>query len=136
MTTFLLNILDITHTPVSEIPMKEKIDKPNIKEETRALRKKTKRVEESRASIKAKSREKGKIIKAHQDRQTELEKNRDDWKAKCKEQEKERVNAENKYEQVAALFNMKEEQFKEILKEFEELKKKYPLEKEKRKKRV
>lgn len=116
--------------------MKEKIDKPNIKEETRVLRKKTKRIEESRASIKAKSREKGKIIKAHQDRQTELEKNRDDWKAKCKEQKKERMNAENKYKQVAALFDMKEEQLKDILKEFEELKKKYPLEKEKRKKQI
>ena len=116
--------------------MKEKIDKSNMKEETRALRKKAKRVEESRASIKAKSREKGKIIKAHQDRQTELEKNRDDWKVKCKEQEQERINADNKYKQVAALFEMKEEQFREILKEFEELKKKYPLEKGRGKRQV
>lgn len=109
--------------------MKEKADKPNVKEETRALRKKNKRVEESRASIKAKSREKGKIIKAHQDRQTELEKNRDDWKAKCKEQEKERINADNKYKQFATLLDMKEEQLKEMLKELEEFKKKYPLKK-------
>lgn len=116
--------------------MKEKINNPNVKEETRALRKKAKRLEESRLSIKAKSREKGKIIKAHQDRQTELEKNRDDWKAKCKVQEKERIAADDKYKQVAALFDMKEEQLKEILREFEELKKKYPLEKEKRKKPV
>jgi chromosome segregation ATPase len=116
--------------------VKEKIDKPNVKEKARALRKKTKRIEESRDSIKAKSREKGKVIKAYQDRQTELEKNRDDWKAKCKEQEKERMNADEKHKQVAALFNMKEEQFKEILKEFEELKKKYPMEKGKRKRLV
>jgi chromosome segregation ATPase len=106
--------------------MKEKVDKPNVKEETRALRKKTKRIEESRASIKTKSREKGKVIKAHQDRLAELEKNRDDWKAKCKEQEKERINANDKYKQVAALLQMKEEQLREILKEFEESKKKHP----------
>lgn len=106
--------------------MKEKADKPNIKEEARALRKKAKRVEESRSLIKLKSREKGKIIKAHQDRQTELEQNRDDWKAKCKEQEKARRDSDNKYKQVADLLNIKEEQLREILKEFEELKKKYP----------
>ena len=58
--------------------MKEKADLSTIKEEARILRKKTKRVEESRASIKTKNSEKGRIIKAHQDRQTELEKNRDD----------------------------------------------------------
>lgn len=109
--------------------MEEKADKLNIKEETRALRKKTKRIEESRNSIKAKNREKGKIIKAHQDRQNELEKNRDDWKAKCKEQEKERINADNKYKEFAALFDMKEEQLRDILKELDELKKKHPLKK-------
>jgi hypothetical protein len=107
--------------------MKEKADKPDIKEEARALRKKTKRVEKSRSLIKTKSREKGKIIKAHQDRQTELEQNRDDWKAKCKEQERERIEADKNYKRIAALFEMKEEQLREILKEFEELKKKYPL---------
>lgn len=106
--------------------MKEKADKPNVKEETRALRKKTKRIEESREAIKAKSREKGKVIKAYQDRQTELEKNRDDWKAKCKEQEKARRDADDKYKQVANLLNIKEEQLRETLREFEELKKKYP----------
>lgn len=111
--------------------MKKKTDKPNIKEEARSLRKKNKRVEESRSLIKAKSREKGKIIKAHQDRQAELEQNRDEWKAKCKEQERERIEADKKYKHVAALFDIKEEQLKEILKEFEELKKKYPPKKQK-----
>lgn len=107
--------------------MKEQTDKSNVKKETRAdLRKKMKRAKESHVSIKAKSRDKGKVIKAHQDRQTELEKNRDDWKAKCKEQEKERMNADDKYKQVAALLNMKEEQLKNTLMEFEEFKKKYP----------
>lgn len=106
--------------------MKEKTNKPSIKEEARTLRKKNKRVEESRSLIKAKSREKGKIIKAHQDRQTELEQNRDEWKAKCKEQERQRIETDKKYQHVAALFDMKEDQLKEILKEFEDLKKKYP----------
>ena len=109
--------------------MKEKADKPNIKEETRALRKKTKRVEKSRALIKAKSREKGKAIKAYQDHQTELENNRDDWKAKCKEQEIQRKDAEDKYKQFATQLNIKEEQLREILNELEELKKKRPLKK-------
>jgi chromosome segregation ATPase len=106
--------------------MEPKKEKLNPKDETRALRKQIKRVEESRSSIKTKSREKGKVIKAHQDRKTELEKNRDDWKAKCKEQEKERMEADDKYKHVAALLDIKEEQLREILKEFEELKKKYP----------
>jgi hypothetical protein len=105
--------------------MKEKTDKSRIKDEARALRKKNKRVEESRSLIKAKSREKGKTIKAYQDRQTELEQNRDEWNAKSKEQERERIEAD-KYKHVAALFDIKEEQLKEILKEFEDLKKKYP----------
>jgi len=48
-------------------PKKEKI---NSKDETRALRKKIKRVEESRSSIKTKSQEKGKVIKMYQDRQS------------------------------------------------------------------
>ena len=107
--------------------MKEKGDKSTIKENARALRKKAKRLEDSRASIKAKHREKGKIIKAHQDRQAEIEKSRDDWKMKCKEQEKERIDADDKYKQVANLLNMKEEELREILKELEELKKKHPL---------
>lgn len=107
--------------------MKESTDKSNIKEETRALRKKVKRIEESRSSIKTKNYEKGKVIKAQKDRQTELKTNRDDWKAKCKERENECIEADNKYKHVAALFEMKEEELRGILKEFEELKKKYPL---------
>jgi hypothetical protein len=107
--------------------MKEKADKPNIKEEVRALRKKVKRVEESRSSIKTKSREKGKAIKAHQDRQNELEQNRDDWKAKCKAQEKVRIDADDKYKKVAALLEIKEEELRTIMEEFEALKKKAPL---------
>ena len=106
--------------------MKEKVSKPSLEKEACALRKKNKRVEKSRSLLKAKSRKKSKIIKAHQDRQTELEQNRDEWKMKCKEQEKERAAAEKKYKDVAALFDIKEEQLKEILKEFEDLKKKYP----------
>lgn len=106
--------------------MKEKANMPNIKEEILALRKKTKRIEESRSLIKTKNREKGRIIKAHQDRQTELEQNRDDWKAKCKKEEIERIELDKKYKEIAALFEMKEEKLREILKEFEELKKKSP----------
>lgn len=112
--------------------MKENTDKPNIREEARELRKKVKRVEESRSSIKAKSREKGKTIKVQQDRQKELEQNRDDWKAKYKEQEKERIDTDEKYKRIAALLKMKEEELREIMREFEELKKKYPSTKSRR----
>jgi hypothetical protein len=69
--------------------MKQK--KENTAEETRLLRKKVKRIDKSRALIKIKSSEKAKIIKASQDRQKELQENRDEWKAKCKEQERENV---------------------------------------------
>jgi predicted nucleic acid-binding Zn-ribbon protein len=110
--------------------MDEKIDKSNVKKEARDLRKKTKRLEQSRASIKSKSREKGKTIKAYQDRQVELEKNRDHWKAKCKQQEKALIEAENKYKESAALFNMQEEEFRNLLEQFEELKKKFPPKKQ------
>jgi chromosome segregation ATPase len=106
--------------------MKKKSDISNIKEEARALRKKAKRIEESRSLIKAKSREKGKIIKAYQDRQSELEKNRDDWKTKCNDQKRKRIEADKRYENLAAMFEMKEEELKDIMKEFEDLKKKYP----------
>jgi len=101
--------------------MKESTDKSNNKEETRALR-----IEDSRSSIKTKNNEKGKVIRAQKDRQTVLKTNRDDWKVKCKEREKECIEADNKYKHVAALFEMKEEELRGILKEFEELKKKYP----------
>lgn len=57
--------------------------------EARELRKKLNRIEKSRGAIKSKSREKARAIKAHQDREQELKENRDEWKAKCKEQEKE-----------------------------------------------
>ncbi len=112
--------------------MKENADKPNIKQEARELRKKVKRVEDSRSSIKAKNLEKGKTIKAQQDRKKELEQNRDDWKAKCREQEKERIDTDEKYKRVATLLEMKEEELRKIMEEFEELKKKYPSTKSRR----
>ena len=106
--------------------MKEKVNKPNIKEEAHVLRKKAKRIETSRAALKAKNRAKGKALKAYQDRQTELKQNRDEWKAKCKKEEMERIELDKKYKEIASLFEMKEEQLRDILNEFEELKKKYP----------
>lgn len=114
------------HIGTGRNQMNEKVNKQNVKKEARTLRKKAKRIEESRSLIKAKNREKGKIIKAYQDRQTELEQNRDNWKEKCKKEEMERMELDKKYKHIAALFEMKEEKLREILKEFEELKKKYP----------
>lgn len=51
--------------------MNQKKDKSIVKEEASTLRKKVKRIEESRSSIKAKNREKSKAIKSYQDRQGE-----------------------------------------------------------------
>lgn len=107
--------------------MKDETDKTKIKEDARSLRKKTKRLEESRSLIKSKNREKGRIIKAYQDRQTELEHNRDHWKEKCKQEEIEHMELDERYKHISALFEIKEEQLRDILKEFQELKKKYPL---------
>jgi chromosome segregation ATPase len=107
--------------------MKKDTDKPDIKAEARELRKKVKRIEESRSSVKAKSRKKGKTIKTQQDRQKELEQNRDDWKAKCKKEEKERIETDEKYKQVATRLEMKEEELRKITEEFEGFKKKILL---------
>ena len=112
--------------------MKENANKSDIKQEARELRKKVKRIEESRSSIKSKNREKGKTIKAQQDRQKELEQNRDDWKVKYKEQEKMLIDTDDRYKRVAALLEMKESELRTIMEEFEELKKKYPSNKHQR----
>lgn len=106
--------------------MKQKKEKLNTNEEARSLRKKIKRVEESRSSIKDKNREKGAIIKKSNDRQRELEDSRDQWKAKYKQSEKETAELSEKYAYLASLFNIKEEQLRGILDDIEELKKKYP----------
>jgi chromosome segregation ATPase len=106
--------------------MEQKKEKSDAKKETRELRKKIKRVEKSRSSIKDKNRDKGTIIKKSKDRQRELEESRDHWKAKYKQSEKETAELTQKYAYLASLFNMKEEQLKQILDDVEELKKKYP----------
>lgn len=109
---------------------------PNSKAKAHVLNKKVKRLEKSRCLVKQKNREKRKIIKSYQDRQVELKQNRDKWKEKCKEQEKEREELDKKYKHIANLFQIKEEQLMEVLKEFEELKKKYPEQLLKMKKRA
>lgn len=91
------------------------------------MRKKIKRMEESRSLIKAKNRKKGTDIKKSQDRQKELKESRDKWKVKCKLNEKECAELKEKHAYIASLFDMKEEQLRRVLKDFEELKKKYPL---------
>ena len=116
--------------------MKEKTEKKTIsdlKEESRALRKKSKRVEESRDAIKTKNLKKSKIIKSYMDRQTELEDNRDSWKAKYKESEKARIKSEEALleskkalQEISARFNLKEDELAQMLAEVRELKKKYP----------
>jgi chromosome segregation ATPase len=90
------------------------------------LRKKVKRVEESRSSIKDKNREKSTAIKKSRDRQRELEESRDQWKTKYKQSEKESAELTEKYAYLASLLNVKEEQLRQILDDVEELKKKYP----------
>lgn len=106
--------------------MEKKIKKNDTKEEARTLRKKIKRVEESRSLIKAKNRKKGTVIKNFKDRQTELEKSRDQWKAKYVQSEKEAAELAENYKYLAGLLDIKEEQLKTVLGDVEELKKKYP----------
>lgn len=98
----------------------------DTKEEVRTLRKKVKRVEESRSSIKAKNSKKGEIIKKYRDRQMELEESRNQWKNKYNESQKENAELNEKYAYIASLFDMKEEKLRHILEDIEELKKKYP----------
>lgn len=106
--------------------MKQNKEKLDSKKEARLLRKKVKRVEESRSSIKDKNREKSAAIKKSQDRQSELEESRDLWKAKYKQSKKERDELAEEYEYLASLLGVKEEQLKQVIDSVEELKKKYP----------
>lgn len=96
--------------------MEQKKVQSTTKREARTLRKKIKQVENSRSSIKVKSRNKGVAIKKLKDRQKELEDSRDHWKEEHAE-----LNKQHAY--LASLFEMKEEQFRQILKEFEDYKK-------------
>jgi len=101
-----------------------KQDKENSKEKPHTLRKKIKRIEESRSTIQSKNREKAKAIKAYQDRETELRSNRDSWKVKCKEQEKENEDLKEKLKLVANTLEITEEQLQQVRDEFNEVKKK------------
>jgi uncharacterized coiled-coil DUF342 family protein len=89
------------------------------------LRKRIKRIEESRDSTKAKSREQAKELKALQKRQQELIENRDSWKTKCKEQNSKNDELSYTLRKVAEQLQVTEEQLREVLDEFNELKKKH-----------
>jgi len=106
--------------------METKNEKSNLKDEARELRKKVKRLDDSRALIKAKNKEKAGAIKAYQDREVELKESRDEWKAKFKEQEKRNIEQAKKLNEIASLARIKEEQLKKIIEEFDDLKKKHP----------
>lgn len=104
--------------------MNQDSPKPSPKEEARLLRKQLKRIENSRSLTKAKSRDKSKTIKAHQDREQELKENRNMWKIKCKEQEKENDKLRDDLKQLANQLQISEEDLQKIRDEFNELKKK------------
>jgi chromosome segregation ATPase len=108
--------------PYSELLMKQ--DKTNPKEKPHTLRKKIKRIEESRSTIQAKNREKAKALKAYQDREKELKDNRDSWKVKCKEKEKENEELQEKLKLIVNTLEITEEQLQQIRDEFNEVKKK------------
>jgi chromosome segregation ATPase len=93
-------------------------------EKPHKLRKKIKRIEESRSAIQNKNREKAKAIKAYQDRERELKDNRDDWKIKCKDKEKENEDLKEKLKLLASKLGITEEQLQQIRDEFNEVKKK------------
>lgn len=104
--------------------MSQKEKLTNAKEEARKLRKKVKRVEESRNQIKTKNREKGEIIKMYLDRQQELKDNRNNWKTKCKQQEASNDELSKKLKNLASQLKMTEEELQQIRDEFNEVKKK------------
>lgn len=104
--------------------MSQDNEKFHSKKEARLLRKKLNRTETSRSLIKAKSREKSKIIKTHQDREQELKESRDMWKNKYKEQEKENDKLHDDLKFLADQLQMTEEDLQKIRDEFNELKKK------------
>jgi len=93
------------------------------KEEPRNLRKKIKRLETSRNLNKAKNRDKGRIIKAYQDRQNELIESRTAWKEKFKKQENENIQLSTKIKSLETLLELKDGEFERILSEFNEVKK-------------
>lgn len=99
-------------------------DKTNSKEKPGLLRKKIKRLKVSRDTGQARNREKAKIIKAYQDRETELKNNRDNWKDKSKEKEKENEELKEKLKLIASTLKITEEQLQEVRDEFNEVKKK------------
>lgn len=109
---------------ISEARMKN-AEPSQTQEQPHLLRKKIKRIEESRASTKAKSREQAKALKAQQKREQELIENRNSWKAKCKEQKNKNDELNYTYKQVAEQLEVTEEQLKQVLDEFNELKKKH-----------
>jgi uncharacterized coiled-coil DUF342 family protein len=105
--------------------MKQDKENTQPKEPPYVLRKKMKRIEQSRDSVKSKSREQAKSLKAQQKRERELIDNRDGWKAKCKEQECKNDDLNHTLKKVAEQLQVTEEQLQQVLDEFNELKKKH-----------
>lgn len=103
--------------------MKQSETTSSPKEEARTLRKKVTRMKESRDLVKSKNREKAKVIKAQQDRERELVENRDQWKAKCKEQEKKNEEQSKILKKLASQLEITEEELQQVIDECSELKK-------------
>jgi hypothetical protein len=103
--------------------MKQPDKTPSSNEVPRLLRKKITRLTGSRDSIKVKSREKSKIIKAQQDREQELIENRDHWKVRCKGQEKKNEELSRGLKKLADQLEVTEEELQQVLDECDELKK-------------
>ena len=83
-----------------------------------------KRSEESRDGLKTKGNEKSKIIKNYQDRESELIENRDKWKSKYQDKNKEYLELNKKHEKLANILGLKKEELREINAQLNTLKKK------------
>ncbi len=105
--------------------MKQSKETTQPKEQPYLLRQRIKRIEQSRDSVKSKSRELAKSLKAKQKREVELIDNRDSWKTKCKKQMSENEDLKSAHRKVAEQLQITEEQLQQILDEFNELKKKH-----------
>lgn len=103
----------------------ETTEKPvTTKEGCCSLRKKAKRLKQSRDNLKAKNCEKTSTIKKLRDRLTELESSRDHWRAKNSQALKECRVLEAEQEQTANEVKSLKEEYNLLQQEVERLKKK------------
>lgn len=98
-----------------------------LKKELRALRKKLKRVVDSRTAIKAKAYKKSVAIKAYQDREVELKCGRDSWKHKFQKMKVTLASSEDQCKKQLLKIKLIEDELNVLIEQRENVKKKLTL---------